>query len=80
MQNYDRGMEELQLALECLSYGEGGEDDRLEALYLLGRCLEEQGDEEAAMEQFGTIYGIRREFRDVGERMTRYQFRQLEEV
>jgi hypothetical protein len=49
----------------------GVSDDQLVGvLYLLGRCAEERGQVEAAVDYYHRVFVIDIQFRDVGDRLT----------
>jgi tetratricopeptide (TPR) repeat protein len=47
-----------------------GEDQLVGVLYLLGRCAEEQGKTDAAVEYYHRVFVVDIQFRDVGDRLT----------
>jgi hypothetical protein len=48
----------------------GVSDDQLVGvLYLLGRCAEERGQRDAALEYYQRVFVVDIQFRDVGERL-----------
>ncbi|MFL5608083.1 MAG: tetratricopeptide repeat protein [Gemmatimonadaceae bacterium] len=50
--------------------GEGSNDDQLVGvLYLLGRCAEERGTPDVALEYYQRVFVVDIQFRDVGERL-----------
>jgi hypothetical protein len=49
---------------------EGTNDDQLVGvLYLLGRCAEERGTPDVALEYYQRVFVVDIQFRDVGERL-----------
>ncbi len=65
--------EQYQMAATILSRGlseKGMTDDQLVGvLYLLGRCAEERGMHDAAVEYYQRVFVVDIQFRDVGERL-----------
>jgi tetratricopeptide (TPR) repeat protein len=68
----DKAIPELERAVQNIT--DESQSDSLYARYFLGLCYEEKGEPEKAVAQFNKIYGIKKNFKDVGEKLTRYQY------
>jgi tetratricopeptide (TPR) repeat protein len=72
MRSPDKAAPELERAVQNIT--DESQSDSLYARYFLGLCYEEKEEPEKAVVQFNKIYGIKKNFRDVGEKLTRYQY------
>jgi tetratricopeptide (TPR) repeat protein len=72
MKSPEKALPELERAVQNIT--DESQSDSLYARYFLGLCYEEKNELEKAVVQFNKIYGIKKNFRDVGEKLTRYQF------
>jgi tetratricopeptide (TPR) repeat protein len=68
----DKAIVELERAVQNIT--DDSQNDSLYARYFLGLAYEEKDEPEKAAAQFTKIYGIKKNFRDVGEKLTRYQY------
>ena len=71
----DRAVEELERAVACIE--KEAEPDSLYARYFLAMCFEKQQEFTKAIAQWDKIYAQKKNFRDVGEKLTQYiEYRQ----
>jgi tetratricopeptide (TPR) repeat protein len=75
----DKAIPELDRAVKIS--GNDAETDCLYARYFLGLCYEKKQDLPTAVAQWEKIYAIKKNFRDVGEKLVQYQdYRQSGQV
>jgi tetratricopeptide (TPR) repeat protein len=67
----DKAIPELERAVRAIT-DESGQDS-LYARYFLAMCFEKTRDIDKAIVQWDKIYGQKKNFRDVGEKLTQYQ-------
>ena len=71
----DRAVSELERAVNCIE--KEAEPDSLYARYFLGMCFEKQQEFTKAIAQWDKVYAQKKNFRDVGEKLTQYmEYRQ----
>jgi len=66
----DRAIQELDRAVSCIE--NEAEPDSLYARYFLAMCFEKQQEYPKAIAQWDRIYAQKKNFRDVGEKLTKY--------
>ena len=66
----ERAIQELERAVSCIE--KEAEPDSLYARYFLAMCFEKQQEFTKAIAQWDKIYAQRKNFRDVGEKITQY--------
>ena len=70
LKTLDRAIQELERAVNCIE--KEAEPDSLYARYFLAMCFEKQQEFAKAMVQWDKIYAQKKNFRDVGEKLTQY--------
>ena len=71
----DKAIPELERAVNCIEKED--EPDSLYARYFLAMCFEKQREFTKAITQWDRIYAVKKNFRDVGEKLTQYiEYRQ----
>jgi len=70
LKSLDRAIQELERAVNCIE--KEAEPDSLYARYFLAMCFEKQQEIPMAMVQWEKIYAQKKNFRDVGEKLTQY--------
>ena len=67
---YDKAISELDRAVNCIE--KEAEPDSLYARYFLAMCFEKTKEYTKAIDQWDKIYAQKKNFRDVGEKLTQY--------
>jgi tetratricopeptide (TPR) repeat protein len=67
----ERAIPDLERAVNAISDENAG--DSMYARYFLGLCYEKMRDVDKAIAEWEKIYAVKKNFRDVGEKLTQYQ-------
>ena len=71
-ESYDKAKNELERAIN-LSEGDSESGQMMHARYLLSICYEGTRNLDKAVEQWEILYSVKKNFRDVAEKLSRYQ-------